>query len=938
MASRPTLYVAVRADYAQYQQDLAEVRALARKQGKEIADALDGALSPQKAQRNLTTLTSSLRTLSRQSSQVKLDSLNMDLQGLAKQAGVSADQMDKLSRRMMEAAREQSIQRALQNLQKQTGMSTLELAKLQASLDDVSGAFGTLVSGAKGAAVAAAAFAVGLGEVTRMSLEAQLELDRLRVSYSSIFGDAGAQEQLKVIYDQVNRVGLQYVATAEAAKSFFASGQGTPLEGQLNDIFKAMTNTGAALQLSVDDMNGAFIALGQMMSKGKVQAEELRGQLGERIPGAFSMAAKAMGMTTAELDKFMADGKLVAEDLLPALAQALNDKYAKAAEDAADSLQGSLNRMMTQWQQFKANLVSDGPARFLIEIVTNYMESRNDAAAAAKERARLDAKLEASGAQKTFTVDEDGESGTYEFSDAQRAMIKRMEAMDQAAARQIERSQQKVEQTLSKARAAINDSLKNTSDFKEAEIREKWKSAVDSINAGIEAAIQEGSSQETIDGLRKNLDAVNKESQRQLDELAKKSASAGKSGASAAKSAAVAQADYTGELERTRQQIDSLQQQLGVDPTESLTQAKIRAEQKYQQELSKTREQLAKQVARGSLSQDQAKTLYGEKEKAADLQRQLSLREAEKKAQEDAIRLAEAQLSFYKELGAASGEYGSALELQNSILDEQAKKYEALHIPQEFIDQWREIQELELARDPFSGIERSMRRLFAESTDYASQMESIWDNTMDGLTDGLTNFVMTGKLNFQDLANSFIAQVIRMQMQAMVSGLFKGIGGLVSGFFGGGDSSVTRMTGPNGDYFVYANGGVLSGGGISSLSGGVYNKPTLFSFGVQKFAKGGVLGEAGPEAVMPLARMSNGKLGVQSTGGTQPTFVSITIVNQTGIEADATATATPNSNGGMNIEVMIDRIVAKKLNTPGTASNRAVRQFSGVQQQIIKQG
>lgn len=68
-------------------------------------------------------------------------------------------------------------------------------------------------------------------------------------------------------------------------------------------------------------MQGAFLALGQMISKGKVQAEELRGQLGERLPGAFQLAAKAMNMTTAELDKFMADGKLTAEELLPKLAK-----------------------------------------------------------------------------------------------------------------------------------------------------------------------------------------------------------------------------------------------------------------------------------------------------------------------------------------------------------------------------------------------------------------------------------------------------------------------------------------------------------------------------------------------------------------------------------------------------------------------------------------
>ena len=89
-------------------------------------------------------------------------------------------------------------------------------------------------------------------------------------------------------------------------------------------------------------MHGAFIALGQMISKGKVQAEELRGQLGERLPGAFQLAAKAMGMTTAALDKFMADGKLTAEELLPKLAKVLKDEYGAAAEEAAKGMQGSL--------------------------------------------------------------------------------------------------------------------------------------------------------------------------------------------------------------------------------------------------------------------------------------------------------------------------------------------------------------------------------------------------------------------------------------------------------------------------------------------------------------------------------------------------------------------------------------------------------------------
>lgn len=271
--------------------------------------------------------------------------------------------------------------------------------------------------------------------------------------------------------------------------------------------------------------------------------------------------------------------------------------------------------------------------------------------------------------------------------------------------------------------------------------------------------------------------------------------------------------------------------------------------------------------------------------------------------------------NFYKELADLSGDYGLSLETQNRLIREQADLYIHSGISEELVKQWETLKKIEAARDPFSGIARSTSQYFANATNYAQQMGSIWESTMDDMADALTNFVMSGKLDFQDLANSFIQQVIRMQMQAMVSGLFKGIGGLVTGLFdGGGSSSVTRMTGPNGDYFVYANGGVLSGGSISSLSGGIYNKPTFFSYGVQRFAKGGVLGEAGPEAVMPLTRMSNGKLGVQSAGGSGVVVpVNIEVHNELGNQATVETQQRSNNQGGTDIVMFIKRVVSQDI-------------------------
>jgi tape measure domain-containing protein len=112
--------------------------------------------------------------------------------------------------------------------------------------------------------------------------------------------------------------------------------KGTNLEGEKTErLFAAVTAASATLKMSVDDTNGTFRAFIQMVSKGNVQAEELRGQLGERLYGAFGLAAKSMGVTTAELNKMLEKGEVLASDLLPKLTTELETTFgAKAAQNA----------------------------------------------------------------------------------------------------------------------------------------------------------------------------------------------------------------------------------------------------------------------------------------------------------------------------------------------------------------------------------------------------------------------------------------------------------------------------------------------------------------------------------------------------------------------------------------------------------------------------
>ncbi|WP_459577937.1 hypothetical protein, partial [Bilophila wadsworthia] len=82
----------------------------------------------------------------------------------------------------------------------------------------------------------------------------------LSKAYTTITGSSSAaQQQLSYLYDVSNRLGLQFQSTAESAKTFFAAGKGSSLEKDMNGIFEAVASAGAALALSQDDMQGAFL-------------------------------------------------------------------------------------------------------------------------------------------------------------------------------------------------------------------------------------------------------------------------------------------------------------------------------------------------------------------------------------------------------------------------------------------------------------------------------------------------------------------------------------------------------------------------------------------------------------------------------------------------------------------------------------------------------
>lgn len=114
-------------------------------------------------------------------------------------------------------------------------------------------------------------------------------------------------------------------------------------------VFEALTRAAAYYHMPTDQVNNMTMAITQMMSKGKVTAEELRRQLGNALPGAFNLMAAALGVTTAQLEDMMRKGEVISSEALPKFAAMLNT-VTKNAD--FDSLQMSINRLKNTWAEF----------------------------------------------------------------------------------------------------------------------------------------------------------------------------------------------------------------------------------------------------------------------------------------------------------------------------------------------------------------------------------------------------------------------------------------------------------------------------------------------------------------------------------------------------------------------------------------------------------
>lgn len=747
-------------------------------------------------------------------------------------------------------------------------------------------------------------------------------LDKAKIALRGLIGN---QEDFEIALNAANKATEEFNVPQEVAikgmqrLSAAVIGAG----GNVHNAEEAFLNTVAAIKATggtADDVKSAITAMVQIFSKGRVSAEELSGQLGERFPAAVTQFARANNMSTETLQANLKAGT-VGLDMLSKFIASLGDEYvplakeiAKSNEEAGARLVIATNRMRiaigknfkdigAEFQIIQAELMTElAPtigefakiavsglsilvdtikivvgsfdelgvalkavtAAFITLKITSIIASFKSlsavmlrvAAALGKLTAMLTA---ATAAQKRFNL----------------AVLKNKYVILAAS---IVAAIKLIDEYKARQKGILDDAKKGFSDL--------------STKSKVELKLDLKSSEENIKRLRKRFDNI-LGGEYQMDD----------DGKTVFKSKAALRKEILDEIQVEQGKVSSIKTTLGILGDKNVFDPAVGAN-------TKTKDLLNLEADLIQAMKDKNKELQLETKLRVDLKKLNIQFEKKKKGTGDDKKLSEADqqdfdnkkagllfkfrsdtltllekeksitASIKHELGLITDEkkqdidlnlratqiardHKDILKLHGLVTEDNKVKME------ELIELLKEANKEAIDGTKFgeAGVLKSFKD---ELENVGTAMENIVVNGFTKMEDALTNFVMTGKLNFRDFANSIISDLTRMFIRAAITKpLFDllpfGSGGVVGndvqGF--GGQQIMTAAKGrviAKNKIVPYAKGGLLS----QYANKGIVSRPTLFPM-----ADGiGLMGEAGAEAVMPLKRTRQGRLGVEASGGT----------------------------------------------------------------------
>ena len=743
-------------------------------------------------------------------------------------------------------------------------------------------------------------------------------LDKAKIALRGIIGN---QEDFETALRAANRATEEFNVPQEVAikgmqrLSAAVLGAG----GNVHNAEEAFLNTVAAIKATggtADDVKSALTAMVQIFSKGKVSAEELSGQLGERFPGAVTAFAEANNMTTQSLQESLKNGT-VGLDMLSKFIASLGEEYIPIAKEIAKSnaeagarLVVATNKMRiavgdnfkdigAEFQILAAELITDlAPAfgqiakvavsafRGIVDAVKFLINSLDELVFAVKAVTAAFVTLKVTALIGSFKSMSALILGIAANLGKMVAMLKAAVISQKAFNLAVLKNPYVILATSLVAAIKLIDNYKARQKGLLDDADESFANLSTKNTATLKVDLE--SSEANIKKLREDFDNIFS-GQYTMD----------KDGKTVFKSAETLRAETLKEIKKEQDKVLQIRGILGTlgkkTEFQSLKGANERTEKlvnlnKDLNEAIKKRDALRQLEIKRDIELEKLQNKFDKKKTGKKGEETLSAKDKQDfENQKEAI-----GLKFKKDKVALEEK---ELATKNSILRELGLMSEKDFEREEIAARAREIhretlgiidgqslsveqitEKLTAAKDEAFNFKESFAELAESALDLETNIGERLITGIDSMGDAFADLVVDGKASFAELTVSILKDIQKMIIKAL---FFKAIMG-AKNFLGFGDGGV--VSGGNeiqNVTAVAAKGQVLAQNKIVPYAyGGIVSRPTLFPM-----ANGaGLMGEAGPEAIMPLRRNKQGKLGVETSGATSNNVVNVS-VNASGTSA-----------------------------------------------------
>ncbi len=212
----------------------------------------------------------------------------------------------------------------------------------------------------KGLLKIAGVFGVGFGISSIVNTYRNLDLMR-----RSIEGLTQSTQDWEYIQKEAFRTATDIEVVAKGYRNFYSAATMAGMDkNSVQTMYSNILESGRAVGATQQQIQGALLALEQMFSKGKVSMEELRRQLGNALPGAFEVAAKAMGVTTEKFNELIKKG-VQAKDLVPKFTEEYRKTFEKSFPEAMKSLDAAMVNLGNSWKILQYDLMNSGAGKEL---------------------------------------------------------------------------------------------------------------------------------------------------------------------------------------------------------------------------------------------------------------------------------------------------------------------------------------------------------------------------------------------------------------------------------------------------------------------------------------------------------------------------------------------------------------------------------------------